>query len=89
MPGGGLVNLDVFRKLFLHDDTTPVLLLGEATFHQFHGGVATNVPLNEHPWNSFHAEYRRLRGRDYATPVFCPKYLGALSEPARRFLPGS
>ena len=44
-PGGGLVNLDLFNRV--HDDPrmSPILLLGEATFHQFHGGAATNVPM--------------------------------------------
>ena len=87
-PGGGLVNLDFFREAIESNLFQPLLLLGEGSFHQFHGGVATNVPLNNHPWDSFHAEYRRLRGRDYAPPSFHPNYLGALSEPSRRFLPG-
>ena len=88
-PGGGLVNLDFFRQALESNLFEPLLLLGEGTFHQFHGGVATNVPLEQHPWDSFHAEYRRLRGRDYCAPSFNPSYLGTLSEPARRFLPGN
>ncbi len=87
-PGGGLVNLDFFREVIESRLFEPVLVLGEGSFHQFHGGVATNVPLKEHPWDLFHAEYRRLRGRDYAPPAFQPKYIGALSESSLRFLPG-
>lgn len=85
-PGGGLVNLDFFREALESNRFTPVLLLGEGSFHQFHGGIATNVPLQEHPWEKFHAEYRRIRGRDYAAPDFNPQYLGGLTGPARRFL---
>jgi hypothetical protein len=41
--GGGLTNLDFFNRANMIDDINPVMLLGEATFHQFHGGTATNV----------------------------------------------
>ncbi len=86
-PGGGLVNLDFFALACATPELTPVLLLGEGTFHQFHGGVATNVAMAEHPWEKFHEEYRRVRGKEYAPPRFNPHYLGRLSPEARRFLP--
>ena len=87
MPGGGLVNLDVFRKLFLHESTTPVLLTGEATFHQFHGGVATNVPATERMWDKFDDEYERLRGRRFDLIGYPrkPRVLGELNTESRRF----
>ena len=87
MPGGGLVNLDVFRKLFLHESTTPVLLTGEATFHQFHGGVATNVPATEKMWDKFDDEYERLRGRRFDLIGYPrkPRVLGELNTESRRF----
>ena len=87
MPGGGLVNLDVFRKLFLHESTTPVLLTGEATFHQFHGGVATNVPATENMWDKFDEEYERLRGRRFDLIGYPrkPRVLGELNTESRRF----
>ena len=44
-PGGGLLNLDTYRRALELPDTEPVLLLGEGTFHQLHGGVATNVAV--------------------------------------------
>ncbi|MEO5718002.1 MAG: glycosyltransferase family A protein [Chthoniobacterales bacterium] len=86
-PGGGLVNLDFFSLASSASELTPVLLLGEGTFHQIHGGVATNVEMAEHPWEKFHEEYVRLRGKAYAPPQFTPHYLGRLSPEARRFLP--
>lgn len=64
-PGGGLVNLDIFSRLFLHTELEPVLLLGEASFHQFHGGVSTNAPPAQHPWQLFAEEYRAIRGHDF------------------------
>ena len=34
-----------------------VLMLDEAAFHQFHGGVATNLPLAKSPFVGFHPQY--------------------------------
>ena len=85
-PGGGLVNLDFFSLACQSPGVTPVLLLGEGTFHQFHGGVATNVSQENHPWDVFHEEYVRIRGKAYAAPAVAPIYFGRLSPEARRFL---
>jgi hypothetical protein len=78
-PGGGLVNLDFFNRAHALPGVSPVMLLGEATFHQFHGGVATNVPRGEHPWPRMAEEYRRIRGRDFVAEAFRPDYAGWLS----------
>ena len=88
-PGGGLVNLDVFKRLLGNPRLDPVLLLGEATFHQFHGGVATNVPKDRHPWDLFHEEYVRLRGCAYAAELRTPYLFGKIPESAKAFLGGS
>jgi glycosyltransferase involved in cell wall biosynthesis len=87
-PGGGLVNLDLFKRLVEDTRLTPVCLLGEATFHQFHGGVATNVPLQEHPWASFTAEYEAIHGRPYEPPAWRePIYVGTIPAEARDLVP--
>ena len=64
--GGGLVNLDVWSRALLLPDTQPLLLLGEATFHQVHGGVATNG--THETIREFYDEYRQIRGHDYEIP---------------------
>lgn len=65
--GGGFVNLDTLRRATTLDETHPILLIGEATFHQLHGGVATNVPKeNVLPMR---AEYEEVRGAPYEPPV--------------------
>lgn len=86
-PGGGLVNHDFRNRVLDISGITPVGVLGEGVFHQFHGGVATNVPLVEHPWESFDVEYRRLRGASFA-PIAgpTPLYDGRMCDRARRFL---
>lgn len=78
-PGGGLVNLDFFNRVHEWPGLAPVMLLGEATFHQFHGGVATNVPPADHPWETMAREYLRIRGKPYAKPRVRPEYRGWLS----------
>jgi glycosyltransferase involved in cell wall biosynthesis len=79
LPGGGLVNLEVFERLIRRTAPMQIALLGEATFHQFHGGVATNVPFADHPWRSFAEEYEALMGHPYRPPAYSPLYLGRLS----------
>lgn len=74
--GGGLVNLDVWHRVCEDQSGELIMLLGEATFHQVHGGVATNSWLS--PWDIFHEEYVRLRGKPYAAPTRRPRFLGAL-----------
>lgn len=85
-PGGGLVNLDIHKRLMTRSDIQPVMLLGEASFHQFHGGVSTNVPASAHPLQAFKAEYRQLRGEEYSRSDRAPIYFGHIPEATRAFL---
>lgn len=85
-PGGGLVNLDFFNRIHEHGKFHPILLLGEATFHQFHGGVATNVRIENHPWASMEAEYQSVRGKPYQTSFTNPTYFGDVHHNAAHFL---
>jgi hypothetical protein len=80
--GGGLANLDLFRNALESPELAYVLLLGEATFHQYHGGTTTNVVPEAHPWQSFHEEYVRIRHKPYARPARMPVLLGALPRQA-------
>lgn len=84
-PGGGLVNLDFLLRASVA--ARPVVhLLGEGTFHQFHGGVATNVPFARHPFPTFHDEYVALRGVPFAPAATRPTVLGAVPPQALPFL---
>ena len=79
-PGGGLCNLELFNRLNIADRIQPVMLLGEATFHQFHGGIATNVPIDQHPWESMEKEYTEIIGEPYENKFRPPLYLGSFRE---------
>jgi glycosyltransferase involved in cell wall biosynthesis len=85
-PGGGLVNLDTFRRCLEWPGAQLVILLGEGTFHQVHGGVATNVPADRHRagWAQWEAQYESIRGKHYTVsrPRSLPTYIGMLPRPA-------
>lgn len=78
-PGGGLVNLDFFTQINSLQEIMPILLLGEATFHQFHGGVATNVPMDEHPFGKMNEEYKSIYGHYFKKNTRKPYYFGKLN----------
>jgi tetratricopeptide (TPR) repeat protein len=85
-PGGGLVNLDIYARALEVPNSRRVLLLGEGTFHQVHGGVATN----QHPEQisqsmaKWLTQYEQIRGRPYSipNPERPPTYVGTLPRPA-------
>lgn len=86
-PGGGLVNHDFLSRVLSRSKTCPVVILGEGSFHQIHGGVATNVPLSEHPVAAFKAEYLRIHGRPYKhATTTTPYYMGVIPASARKFI---
>ncbi|MFA5940166.1 MAG: glycosyltransferase [Sinimarinibacterium sp.] len=85
-PGGGLVNLHIHNLLVTHPALAPVMLLGEASFHQFHGGVATNTPVAQSPFARFCAEYERVTGQAFAKRWRDPAYWGSVPDVARPFL---
>ena len=76
-PGGGMINLDTYVRACELPDSQLVILLGEGTFHQVHGGVATNA-RNSRIRRDFHAEYVRVRGKPFASPTARPWYFGGV-----------
>ena len=73
LPGGGLVNHDLYRRACLLERTQLVVLLGEGTFHQFHGGAATSRRFT---WDEMHADYVQVRGETHHPPVVPTLYVG-------------
>ena len=64
--GGGLVNLDTWSRAIQLPNVTAVSLMGEATFHQIHGGVATNG--SHDVIREFFIEYEMIRGTEFEIP---------------------
>lgn len=87
--GGGLVCHDFLRRLCELDELTPVMLLGEGTFHQIHGGAMTGRTGDDRArvWKEFRDEYARLRGREYVHEKLpdC-MYFGSVPKHAEQFL---
>lgn len=80
LPGGGFVNLDLYKRACDSEGTTPVQIIGEGSFHQIHGGTTTNVPIGKRKNQTqlYREQYRDIRGHnDYVTEkeIF---YLGHL-----------
>jgi hypothetical protein len=80
MPGGGLANLDMWRRACDARESQVIILLGEGTFHQLHGGVATNAARSMFP--VFDEEYRQIHGVSYRPPEVSPIYVGRIPLPA-------
>lgn len=86
LAGGGYANLDFYKRACEAPGAQLVTLLGEGTFHQFHGGAATNARPEAHPGERFAEEYLALRGAPYSAPVAKPIYLGTLPPQVARFI---
>lgn len=90
-PGGGFVNLDAFRRASELPGAQLVVLLGEGSFHQMHGGAATGAPVEgfRELVLSWAAQYEAIRGEAWAHPIWArpPTYLGILpAAPLARFV---
>lgn len=78
--GGGLANLDLYRKALEDAPTELFVLPGEGTFHQFHGGVTTRPDdEREEMLHRMREEYLELKGRPYAMPDAEPRLLGTVT----------
>jgi glycosyltransferase involved in cell wall biosynthesis len=72
-PGGGKLNHDLYRRACELDRARLIVLLGEGTFHQIHGGATTSGRYDKGM-----DEYESLRGELYTPPVIEPIYLGTM-----------
>jgi glycosyltransferase involved in cell wall biosynthesis len=77
---GGLVNLDTFTRAVDASAGKVVLLLGEGTFHQIHGGFATNAVHDQRRrrMRAMYREYALIRGKSYVPPTIDPICIGTI-----------
>jgi len=68
--GGGAANPDVFSRACGLPGAQLIKVAGEGTFHQFHGGIATNA-LRHDVYRAIALEYMKIRKRPLA-PVRLP-----------------
>ena len=86
--GGGYANLDMYRRACEHSGTELIVLFGEGTFHQIHGGVTTGGSQQNRKalLDELTSQYKSIRQRDYEVPYKPATYLGNLSKPAMHFV---
>ena len=76
--GGGLVNLDTWKRAVELPDVNPMIMIGEASFHQVHGGVATNG--SHETIRKFFDEYVLIRGKEFTKPDLYFSLLGKIHD---------
>jgi cephalosporin hydroxylase len=80
MPGGGYTNLEAYERLGAAPDVQLVTVLGEASFHQVHGGTTTNLtdPLERRSTvRGYFDHHTELRGRKFIGPEKPIRFVGA------------
>lgn len=87
-PGGGLLNLDFYYRAATSPNTQVVVLPGEGTFHQVHGGISTNVSQEENLrlWHDWEAQYQLLVGHKYKPAQVNPVIFGRIPPQALPYL---
>lgn len=87
LPGGGSVNLWLYRRLALLPGTRLVVLPGEGSFHQAHGGVTTTAaPELPEVLQAHREQLARLLGHPFEAPRREPMLLGAVTSHAQTWL---
>jgi len=87
--GGGLVNLDLYKRACEYPGIKHVFLHGEGTFHQFHGGVTTGGENSEDRQqfiDEIKEQYQQIRGQSFSSPETDPIFLGELPRSAQKFV---
>ncbi|MCG8413847.1 MAG: glycosyl transferase [Pseudomonadales bacterium] len=87
--GGGQCNLDFYKRAVEQTDTDLIMLLGEGSFHQFHGGVTTGREIGkarEKTMNDHFAQYQKIRGEFYSPPQKTPVFLGEIHPAVLKYI---
>lgn len=87
--GGGQCNLDFYKRMVELPETTLVLLPGEGSFHQYHGGVTTGRDTGEERERMMQRhfdQYKSLRGAYYEPPMKEAVLLGHIPRAAMKFV---
>lgn len=70
IPGGGFLIPDLYKRAAAEDGVKLIYLIGEATFHQFHGGVSTSVTpeRQREQLTVYKKQYQEIRGEEFILP---------------------
>lgn len=84
LPGGGSVNLYLYRRLALLPESRLFVLPGEGSFHQFHGGVTTTPAEDlDAVLLSHRTQLAKILGAPFEAPRREPILLGAVTSHAQ------
>ncbi len=87
LPGGGALNLCIYRKIAMHARTRAFMLAGEGSFHQLHGGVTTSeIVQRDDILRRQSDQLNELLGQPFRSPTVEPILLGKIPGPALRYL---
>ena len=86
LPGGGLANLDLYRRACERPGAELFLLAGEGTFHQTHGGAATTAAAHASYVARATRQYGAIRGRAYERPAARLRPVGPIHSAAWPFV---
>lgn len=80
LPGGGLVNLDFYKRASERRNTELVCLLGEGSFHQIHGGASTGLSQSQldSKFKEWADGYEKIRGTPWRLPRSPTVYFGSI-----------
>lgn len=84
LPGGGFVNMDIFKRASEAAGVTLLQIIGEGSFHQLHGGITTNSQgdTRQKTLESYRENYRAIRGHDKLLADATVFHMGHLPTPA-------
>lgn len=83
LPGGGRVNHDLYRRACSLPGARLIVLLGEGTFHQTHGGAWTSGRFKQ---DIADEEYEALRQERFSRPANEPLFVGTVPPQTLRHL---
>jgi glycosyltransferase involved in cell wall biosynthesis len=88
IPGGGALIPDLYRQLARLADSELVQLIGEASFHQLHGGISTSVSRTDQKqqWQNYLQQYQAIRGEPFHVSQKPLKFFGHFPHPQVREL---
>lgn len=84
-PGAGLANLEIFTRLSMDTENDYVILFGEGSFHQNHGGVTTNISPEERDEKvkQYFDKFEKLLGHRVLTNYRSPFLYGTVRKSVR------
>jgi hypothetical protein len=87
LPGGGALNLFLYRQAVMHPRSRLVVLPGEGSVHQVHGGVTTTAQADRDALLAqIKAQLDAILGEPFSSPTVEPLLLGTLPPEMAPFL---